>query len=54
MLKAVKVTFNRVKTIDLYITYEIKSWSYFVDNGFTLRNSLFEGVKLTKNANTDK
>ena len=41
------------KRIKLYITYEINSWSY-VDNGFTLRNSLFEGIKLTKNADLDQ
>ena len=40
--------------IYLYITYEIKTWQYFFHNGFTLRNSLFLAIKLTKNADSDK
>ena len=36
------------------ITYGIKSWPYRVSNNFTLRNSLFGVVKLTKNVDPDK
>ena len=32
----------------------MKSWSFYADNGFTLRNYLFEAVKLTKNPDHDK
>ena len=34
--------------------FEIKSWPFYFDNGFTLRSSLFGGVKLTKNSDPDK
>ena len=34
--------------------YELKSWLYYFDNGFTLRDILFEIVKFTKNADPDK
>ena len=40
--------------INLHNTYEIKSWLYYFENGFTLRNPLFGGVNLTKNADPDK
>ena len=35
------------KRINLHKIYELKSWSYYTDNGFMLGNSLFGGVKLT-------
>ena len=38
----------------MYIAYEIKSWSYYFDNCFILRNSSFDCVKLTKNVDRDK
>ena len=40
--------------INLYIALEIKSWSFYLHNGFTLRNSLFGTVQLTKNSDPDK
>ena len=43
-----------LKKINLHITYAIKSWSFYTDDGFTLRNSLFGAVKLTKNVDRDK
>ena len=52
-LKTDGTSFNSEK-INLYITYEIKSWPCYLDNGFTLRNYIFGGVKLTKNADPDK
>ena len=52
-LKTDSVGFN-YKSIDLYINYEIKSWLYFTDNGFTLRNSLFGNVSSTTNFDPDK
>ena len=36
------------------IAYEIKLWSYYFNNSFTLRNSLFGSVKLTKIVDFDK
>ena len=36
------------KTINLYIVFKIKSWSYYNDNSFMLRSSLFGDVRLTK------
>ena len=36
------------------IVYEIKSWPFYNENGFTLRHSLFGSAKLTKIANSDK
>ena len=53
-LKPARGSFAPSKTINLYITFQIKSWSFYVGNVFTLRNSLFEGVKLTKNAYPEK
>ena len=38
----------------MYITYEIKSWPFYADDCFALRNSLFGAVKVTKNADLDK
>ena len=46
-LKSDSVSFN-YKKIDFYIADEIKPWPYYFDNGFTLGNSLFGGVKLNK------
>ena len=46
-LKTIMV-FTPNKTINLYIVFKIKSWSYYNDNSFMLRSSLFGGVRLTK------
>ena len=35
--------------VNLYIVYEINLWPYNIGTDFTLGNSLFEAVKLTKN-----
>ena len=35
-LKSDEVSFCPRKIIHFYITYEIKSWPFYVDNGFTL------------------
>ena len=37
-----------------FFFFEIKSWPFYFDNGFTLRSSLFGDVKLTKNSDPDK
>ena len=45
--------FTPQKVISLYIVLEIRSWQYYYD-GFTLRNSLFPGVKVNKYTDPDK
>ena len=42
------MVFTPNKTINLYIVFKIKSWSYYNDNSFMLRSSLFGDVRLTK------
>ena len=42
------MVFTPSKTINLYIVFKIKSWSYYNDNSFMLRSSLFGDVRLTK------
>ena len=37
----------------MYIVFEIKPWPFYFDNGFTSRNSLFGGAKVTKNPDLD-
>ena len=52
-LKPANIPFALDKTINLYIAFEMKSWPFYVDNDFTLINSLFGAVKMTKNADPD-
>ena len=46
--------FTSNKKINLYTIFETKLLPLYTDNGFTLRNSLFESVKLTANPGPDK
>ena len=46
------ISINNIK--HFYITYETKSWPFYSDDGFALRNSLFGTIKLTKIADPDK
>ena len=52
------LTNNRVFTPDkitnLHIAFEIKSWPFYTDDGFTFRNPLFGATKLTTNPAPDK
>ena len=50
----IKRVFTTNKIIEFCIVIEIKSWPYYFENSFTLRNSLFGGAKLTKIADPDK
>ena len=52
----VKLSRNCLKPgkVILYITFEIKSWSFYIDNVFVLRNSLFGTARFTKNADPNK
>ena len=52
-LKTDSAGFN-FKRINLYITYELRSWLCCIDNGSMLGNSLFGGVKLTSSPDPDK
>ena len=53
-LKEVKVTFKHKEVVNIYIVYEISLWPYTQGVDFTLGNSLFGAIKLTKNADPDK
>ena len=37
-----------------FIVYELDTWSRDLNYNFTLKDCLFEGVKLAKSVNTDK
>ena len=52
LLKQDKVTYNHGPIVNIYIVY--KSGSIINNSGVTLENHLFDAVKLTKNADTDK
>ena len=40
--------------VNLFIAYELDTWSWDLDTDFSLKDCLFGAVKLTKNADTDK
>ena len=40
--------------VNLFIAYELDTWSKDINNDFTFKNCLFGSVKLTKNADLDK
>ena len=40
--------------INFFIVSELESWPWELDSDFTLKNCLFSGVKLAKNADLDK
>ena len=54
MFKTKKVTFSYKTVVNLCIVHEINLWPFKQSAGFTLGNSLFGAVKLTKNADFDK
>ena len=47
-LKQEKVALTYEQVVNIYIVYEINLWSYPYSADFTLGNSLFGAVKLTK------
>ena len=53
-LKPDKTTFGLNKKLNLFITFEIKSWPFYFENAFSLRNPLFGTIKLTENVDLDK
>ena len=53
LLRQNKVTYNHGKIVNIYIVYEI-SPTFTSQSSFTLKNSLFGAVKITKNADISK
>ena len=53
-MKQDKLTFNRNAVVNIYIVYDINFWPFKYSCDFTLKNSLFGSVKLTKNIDPDK
>ena len=53
-LKQDKVTFNHKTVVNIYIAHEIRLYPFKQSADFTLGNSLFGDVKLTKNADFNK
>ena len=49
-----KAALTAINVVNLFIVYELDTWSQDLNTEFTLRDCLFEAVKLTKNADTDK
>ena len=47
------VTYNYKKVVNVYVVYEVTSF-HDIDNYQTLKNALFEAVKLIKNADIGK
>ena len=48
------VSFIHGNVVNLYISYELDTWSRDLNTDFTLGNCLFGAVKLTKNDDPDK
>ena len=53
-LKQDSVSFLQKNVVNVYINYNLDTWSRYLNTDFTLGNCLFDAVKLTKNANPDK
>ena len=53
-LKQDKAYFTPKNIVNLYIVYELNMWSQDLNVEFTLKDCLFQAVKVTKNANTNK
>ena len=45
---------DKENVVNLFIVYELDTWSRDLNTEFTLKDCLFGAVKLTKNADTDK
>ena len=52
-LRQNKVTYDHGKIVNIYVVYEISS-TFTSQSSFTLKNSLFGAVKITKNADISK
>ena len=49
-----KAAFTPKDVVNLFIVYELDTWSPDLNTEFTLKDCLFGAVKLTKNVGTDK
>ena len=49
-----KAAFSSKNMVNLFISYELDTWSRDLNTEFFLKDCLFGAVKLAKNANTDK
>ena len=45
---------DRENVVNLYIPYELNMWSQDLNAEFTLKNCLFENIRITKNADPNK
>ena len=53
-LKQDKATFTPKNVVNLFVVFELDTWSQDLSTDFTLNNYLFGSVKLTKNVDPDK
>ena len=53
-LKQKNATYTPPNRIKCFIVYELDTWSWDLNTDFILKDCLFEGVKLVKNADSDK
>ena len=53
-LKQIKAIFTTNNVVNLFIVYELDSWSQDFNTDFTLKDFLFGSVKLNKNADPHK
>ena len=49
-----KAAFTSKNMVNLFIVYELDTWSRDLNTEFFLKDCLFGAVKITKNADTDK
>ena len=54
MLKTKNATYTPINSINLFIVYELDTWSRDLNSDFTLKDWLFGGVKLARNSDLDK
>ena len=52
--KQKNATFTPPNIINIFIVYELDTWSRDLNSDFTVKDCLFGGVKLVKNADPDK
>ena len=53
-LKQKNATYTRPNRIIFFIVYELDTWSQDLNSDFTIKDCLFGGVKLAKNADRDE
>ena len=54
LVKTKNTTFTHSNRIKFFIIYELDTWSRDLNSDFTLKDCLFGGIRLAKNANPDK